>query len=218
MTREYNGPLCRCGCGERLPTDSTREFKRGHAKRFNDALADAFIEQNNPGFDPTVGVNLAPPDTSPLNESPENFASSFDQLAMQIPDDPDAEHPESEKIKTPISEIPVKVQKDIQGKLMFLFGFGTSLLMSLDPICVPVFQNQLPEITQKMVPIICQSPDMVKFFTKAGGFMVWLELATALWPVLQTVIAHHLTKSIAVGVDDKGRQVIVERDMSQYRV
>jgi hypothetical protein len=216
MPHDTFGPKCQCGCGEGLPTGSVRKFKRGHAKRFNAAVADAYLAQGEPGFDPTIGINLASPksDNSPADPAGIPSGNPFENLAGSTPDDPDAVHPETGGTDdTPDIDVPKNVQQDIEGKLSFLLGMSASMMVSVDPICANVFLQQLPSITKAMLPLICQSPDMVAFFTKKGGFILWLNLAAACWPVIQTIFAHHITKKIELG--ERGE--IKERDMSAFR-
>ncbi len=220
MPHDTLGPPCHCGCGEGLPYGSTRKFKRGHAKRFNNQLADAYLAQF-PQTDPTRGINLAlPPDqqdgnvNTPYTPDPLAQARAYEELASQITDDPPADHPDSESESTPAFEVSKNVVKDIEGKVTFLLGMSSAMLASADPICVTVFQRNIPDISKAIVPLICQSPDMVTFFTKKGGFLLWINLGAACWPVIQTIIAHHLTKKLEI---DPATGRIQERDVNQYR-
>lgn len=218
------GNLCKCGCGQRLPLYSKREWKNGHKKAFNKAVNREYVNtirtergdeaKPNPTLN-TDNVTVNPGTTNPTVEGGgknEEFPSWTDS----IPNDPDPDLSFREGKDEPKSDPPLVVtkaiQQDIHGKLTFLLGMSSSMMVTMDPLCVGEFQKHLPNITAKMVPIICQSPDMVKFFTKSGGFILWLDLATACWPVVQIIIAHHVTKSLKV---ENGE--VLERDMSQYK-
>jgi hypothetical protein len=66
-----------------------------------------------------------------------------------------------------------------------------------DPLCGAVFVQQLPSTRSALVDLICQSPDLVAWFTGVGGgFMLYLNLLAALQPVAVTVWAHHIAHSI----------------------
>ena len=77
-----------------------------------------------------------------------------------------------------------------------IFGFLSMSIMVKDPICGMALQQNADAIVPKLVPMICKSPELVKWFTKGGGYMAWFELAMVCWPVIQVVISHHLTHSI----------------------
>jgi hypothetical protein len=77
-----------------------------------------------------------------------------------------------------------------------IYGFMATSIMVKDPICGSALIDNTEKIVPKLVPFICKSPDLVKWFTKGGGYMAWFELAMVCWPVIQVVISHHLTHSI----------------------
>lgn len=57
--------------------------------------------------------------------------------------------------------------------------------------------EQRPAIADALTEIVCQSADLVQFFTGAGGgFMLYLNLGAATWPVVEMVWAHHVFHSL----------------------
>jgi hypothetical protein len=219
MPHDTDGPICKCGCGEGLPKGSPRQFKRGHAKLYNQRLA-AEIAKGNPN--PEEGA-IAPP---PMDDAFEGLSTSwdgiknpFENMADQFPDDPNPDESARDQkaatvtpINPNVTVVTKQVAQDVQGKLAFLLSMPTAMLMPLDPICFGTVQENIPQVTAALVPLICQSPDMVKFFTKGSGFILWLNLGVAMWPVIQVVIAHHLTKSIGQGENGQPKA----KDYSQY--
>jgi hypothetical protein len=221
MPHDTNGPTCECGCGEGLPIGSTRRFKRGHRQRYEnqrarEITAELRAENNEPAIPPAGDA------FDGLSTNWEGIKDPFESLADTLPDDPDPDEtardekstPGTPQIITPEGQILVtkKVAQDIQGKIAFLLSMPAAMLTPLDPICFPALQERVPEISARLTPIICQSPDMVTFFCKGTGFILWLSLAVSVWPVVQVIIAHHLTKSI--GHDEHGQPV--KKDFSQY--
>jgi hypothetical protein len=74
----------------------------------------------------------------------------------------------------------------------------TAMLWSTkDETCATALSDNGDKIAAKFVPIICKSPEMVKWFTKGGNYTAWLDLVMALFPVAQVVMAHHVTHSIS---------------------
>lgn len=223
MPHDTNGPPCQCGCGENLPEGSPRRFKRGHAKAHNRKVAQQILKEER--AKENQDSPPAPPPTADafadLGNSWEGIQDPFANLGAELPDDPepDAQQREAasgDRIIQPDGTILVtkQVARDIQGKLAFLMSMPASMLMPLDPICMRVVLDQTPEISARLTPIICQSQDMVQFFTRSSGFIMWISLGSAVWPVIQVVIAHHLTKSI--GHDKEGNKI--EKDYSGYKV
>lgn len=217
--------LCKCGCGEALPANygngQQRQFLRGHRKNWAKARANAIVNEKREkeGKEP---LEFAPPQADAFSELGSNWDSikdPFQSLADSLPDDPSPdqearEQSQGAQIITPTGQIVVtkQVANDIQGKLAFLLSMPSAMLMPLDPICFGALQDRIPAMSASLTPLICQSPDMVKFFTKESGFILWLSFLATAWPVIQTVIAHHLTKSITL--DDKGN--VKKVDHSQY--
>lgn len=127
---------------------------------------------------------------------------SLGEAAEDTPDDP--EPPDQERPNPPI-RITKRIRDDIEGKLGMIYGFMAMSIMVKDPICGAALEQNAERIIPKLVPFICKSPELVKWFTKGGGYMAWFELAMVCWPVIQVVISHHLTHSI--GVPEQNGQV-----------
>jgi hypothetical protein len=165
-TVEDVGPECQCGCGEFLPAGSTRQFKRGH-------------RANVEGYE---------------GDRPQRPTRiSLDEAALLTENDPS---PPDQADSKPVIRITKRVRDDIEGKLGMIYGFVAMTLSAKDPICGTALADNAEAIVPKLVPFICKSPELVKWFTKGGGYMAWFELLMVLWPVMQVVIAHHLTHSI----------------------
>jgi hypothetical protein len=118
--------------------------------------------------------------------------------------------------KPPI-KITKAVQADITGKLAFWLSIPAEPWLRVDPYCGGAYAGQVDEIALKMAPLICQSPDLVRWFSKSTTFIMWTELGIAVRPVVEAIIAHHVTKRIAL--DSNGDAVVVAgggMDFSAY--
>jgi hypothetical protein len=112
------------------------------------------------------------------------------------------------KAKSPAPKLTKAVVGDIEGKLTLLLT-GPAMFWSMaDPLCGGAFADNLDSIVRKAVPLICQSPEAVRWFTKGTTFLLWLDLVWALQPVAQAVHAHHVAGSVML-VD--GRAVASRR-------
>ena len=89
------------------------------------------------------------------------------------------------------------VRGDIDAKIRFALMVPGQIWKARDPLCGGTFVEQTPEIAEAFTDIVCDSADLVAFFTGPGGnFMKALKLGAALMPVLQVVAAHHVYHTI----------------------
>ena len=183
---EEHGPECQDGCGEYLPVGSTRKYKRGHA----------------------------PIDGEPRADRPERPPKlSLDEAALLTEND--ADPPDQEPTK-PVIRITKRIRDDIEGKLGMIYGFIAMTISTKDPICGGALADNAETIVPKLVPFICKSPELVKWFTKGGGYMAWFELMMVCWPVIQVAISHHLTHSIGVAQNGRAPNPTVSVSYDQY--
>lgn len=98
--------------------------------------------------------------------------------------------------------VSARVQKDIQAKTaLFLLAGGTAW-KTRDEFCGGVFVDAIPDVSEKLTAIFCDSPDIVKWFTASGKYMKWLDLAMALQPIVSAVFAHHITHTVTAEGDE----------------
>ena len=165
--------VCACGCGELLPENSARQYKRGHKARLD----------NPQNVTAESGENM-PDDPFTLEDA-----------AAQTPDDPEPRDAPEWKPKTVI-KVTASIRRDVEGKLAFLLGMSAQLWSLPDPLCGNMMLEHSGNIAKKLTPIICQSPDVVKWFTKGNNYILWLDLLMACTPVMQLVFMHHVIKSV----------------------
>jgi hypothetical protein len=182
MDRPITGPECQCGCGEFLPAGSTRKYKKLHRQR---------VEGNYGGRPQNDGPTLAEV------EDPEGNWLTLTDAATNTPNDPDAAGQLEDGAKhKPIIRVTKRVRDDIEGKVAMMIMMTSMLLQTKDPICGKALEDNGPNIAQKFVPIICKSPELVRWFTKGGNYTAWLDLCMALWPVLTVAFSHHVSHSV----------------------
>lgn len=100
--------------------------------------------------------------------------------------------------RTPrVTRVTAGIRKDVNAKISFAVTVPGSIWAARDPLCGGVFMEQAPEISDALTDIVCDSPDLIAFFTGPGGaFMRYLSLGAALMPVVQVIMAHHVYHSI----------------------
>lgn len=179
--------VCACGCGQDLPEGSTRQYKRGHKnKDVNQVAEDGFTET------PVDG------------ESELSDTLSLEDAASATPNDPEPKDQPEFKPKT-VVKVTAAVRRDVEGKLAFGLALGGQIWVMADPICGGAYLDHTENIAKKLTPIICQSPDVVKWLTKSSNFILYVDLFMAVWPVLQIIFAHHIAKNIATGTLANGQ-------------
>lgn len=94
-------------------------------------------------------------------------------------------------------KVTAAVREDITGKVALLLTLPASAWAARDPWCGPVALDVVPGVSDALADIFCGSPDVVAFFTTAGGdYMKWLKLMTALQPLATTYYRHHIGHTI----------------------
>ena len=180
------GPECQCGCGEYLPPGSTRQYKKRHSPKYRSEYGN-YQGSNNGGRPHTSGPTLAEV------ADPDSDWLTLADAASSTPNDPDP--PEAHE-QRPHIRVTKRVRDDIEGKVAMMVMMSAMLLSTKDAICGKALEDNGPNIAAKFVPIICKSPELVRWFTKGGNYTAWLDLVMALWPVLTVAFSHHVSHSV----------------------
>jgi hypothetical protein len=194
------GPLCECGCGERLPIGSTRKYKRGHKADANRKLAEEM--EANGVFDGYEFRQQLPYNAEPINPNYSPVTEPIDDVygwetiqdaARDVPNDPEGNLwspdsiPEFKEFK-----IPRGVARDVEGKVAFMLSTTAMAVGLVDDYCGNSILENTPRISKALTPILCQSPGVVAWFTKTSNVMLYVNLAMALAPVAMAIMNHHL--------------------------
>jgi hypothetical protein len=225
MARQLAPPkTCKCGCG----TPVTATWVRGHSARGEGGYAGLrpIPGPDDPGLYDDIGelVPDAAPgepespvsagrDAPPVTEPDSGLASG-----PAPPDEPPAHGargwgrtaaPARGRGRAP--RVTVAVRADIDAKVRFALQVPGAIWQARDPVCGSVFVQQIPGTAEAFADIICDSADLVAFFTGPGGnFMKALKVGAALMPVVQVVMAHHVYHSI------EAAEVQADDDMTRY--
>jgi hypothetical protein len=176
--------------------------------------------KKRPGFTGRRGLRVEPdPETSEAATAiaPDVFGEGEDFELAKDPEPKRGSGPirDAANKKSPVKVTPA-VRKDIRAKLALLLGLPASIVKRRDPVCGTVMLQQVPDVSDALADIMCDSPDLVAFFTSSGsGYMKWLTLATALQPVLETGFKHHVSHSIG-NQENEGSGPPVHQDWSRY--
>ena len=119
-------------------------------------------------------------------------------------DDPAPAHSRRDWKRAPGKRAPARpgritasIRGDIDAKIRFALQVPGTIWQARDPLCGGTFIEQIPETAEAFTDIVCDSADLVAFFTGPGGnFMKLLKLGAALMPVVQVTMAHHVYHSI----------------------
>jgi hypothetical protein len=111
----------------------------------------------------------------------------------------------------PPKKVTATVRKDVRAKVAMFLQVGASAWAVRDPLCGGAMVQAVPDVSDALTDILCDSPAMVRWLTTGGASMKWLGLAVALQPVAAAVVGHHITHSI--GEDQADLQ---QADWAQY--
>jgi hypothetical protein len=96
-------------------------------------------------------------------------------------------------------KVPAGVRGDIDAKIRFTLQVPGTIWQARDPLCGGTFCEQIPDTAEAFTDIVCDSADLVAFFTGPGGnFMKLLKLGAALMPVVQVGMAHHVYHTVEI--------------------
>lgn len=218
MTRA-SGDLkaCLCGCGGL----TTGKWSRGHHSRGvggydpathgepgtplppppgddgSDLDEDGLIPVIDPpriDEQPPPGLAAVPGDYRPRHAP---AAGDEDGAADLPPDPPPAAPRDIPQPRGKHARVTATVRRDIEAKVGMMLEIPARVWEARDPWCGGAFVGQLPATRAAFTDLVCESPDMVAWFTGVGGgFMKWLNLLVALQPVGVTYFAHHISHSI----------------------
>jgi hypothetical protein len=98
-------------------------------------------------------------------------------------------------------KITAAVKKDVQGKVALLSHLVASGWQARDPLCGAAAVEAVPEFSEALTDILCDSPDIVAWFTSGGSYMKWLRLLMTLQPVATVAFQHHIAHTITLDED-----------------
>lgn len=203
--------LCACGCGTEITPGA--KWARGHFHRGEGT----FIPVPGPGEAPDLDELVPDEARGNMPGDMPPWPGELGGLADELDPDPgpaDLRGEPTSSRPTGRPAVPVKaaIRRDILAKVSIPLETGGQIWRARDEFCGGRFLEQRPPIAEALTDIICQSPDLIDFFTgPAGGFMVYLKLAAALWPVAEAVMAHHVGRQRG-----EPRRQAVPDDLSRY--
>jgi len=208
--------LCACGCG----TEVNGTWARGHAKRGRaetrvEPLSDEEIDGASEGWADLGEITIDPEPASvaadpvSVTQDPGGADARPSRQAPPVPDEPPA-HARKDRQKAARAQdrprairVTVSVRADITAKIAMPLEIGGQIWRARDPLCGSVFLEQRAAVAEALADIVCDSPDLVAWFTgPMGGFMKYLNLGAALWPVLEMIAAHHVYHSVELAPED----------------
>ena len=196
--------LCACGCGESV--GAGRTWKRGHASRGRGGYV-ALPGPDDPDDSDEVmdlddgewGNDWPEDGLPPKQEAVTDTGPGPEQMQwMTAPDDLPDDPPPAKLTSIPGGKKRGRkptagVKTEINAKVGLMLEIPARVWEARDPVCGGTFVAQRPAISSALTELILQSPDLVEWFMGAGGgFMLWLNLAAALGPVLTAIWAHHI--------------------------
>ena len=89
------------------------------------------------------------------------------------------------------------VAQDIRAKVGMMVDVPARLWAVRDPVCGVMAVQQSAAMADAWTAIVLDSPELVAWFSgPAGGFMKWVDVIMATYPVAMTVYAHHIARTV----------------------
>ncbi len=217
--------LCACGCGETVVASRAPEgqpaWKRGHKLRTTGGKMTALPGPDDDLDDIDAGEALPDPRDAEWARDEAEYQAGLaaddvpDWLAS-APDSPPEPEITADKPPGRISEprssrrgsgkpktrITATLKKDVEAKIRFVLMPAGQAWAIRDQPCGQTFVQQEPEISSALAEIVCDSPDLLNWFTgPAGGFMKYFRLLMAVQPVAVMVWMHHMAHAQIVAGD-----------------
>ena len=194
---------CECGCGELV----RGRYKRGHYLRDakNKLTRLPGPDDDLDGEDIIDAEPARPDDLSHLSQADrEAFADAMRDNADEPEPEIPADRPAGRLKERPAPgggrgtgrakvRVTALTRRDVEAKIRFVLHPAGQVWSARDPVCGGTFAVQEPEVSSALAEIVCDSPDLLAWFTgPAGGFMKYFRLVMALQPVGLAVWAHHV--------------------------
>lgn len=210
---------CACGCG----TPVNNKWAKGHAARGEGGFKGSTGLRSLPGPDDPVWDDpdstidmgeLVPDDPEPAGTAGAAQPAEEDAPSIEAgpasPDPPPAhgkrQWRRQERTAAPpkVGRVTATVRNDVQAKVSILLGVPGSVWQARDPLCGGEFMAGLPQTSAAFTAWICQSSDLLAWFTGPGGnFMMILDILAALMPTASLVMAHHVYHSVEMAPADE---------------
>jgi len=202
---------CACGCGEPV----TGTWKRGHAIRGRAQNLRALPDPEMPDEELDDLIDMPAYDMSPgafmevTEDQPRRGSQRAAEPVSREPEDDDltedaepahvaSSRKNRERAGRPSRtgariRVTATVRKDVEAKIRFVAVPAGRMWASSDPVCGGTFCQQEPEISSALAEIVCDSPDLLAWFTgPQGKYMKFFNLFMACVPVGMAVYGHHL--------------------------
>jgi hypothetical protein len=161
------------------------KWARGHFHRGEGT----FEPLPGPGDAPDLEAMFA----DPFGPVPAGHDGELDGQAAELEHDAPPAALRGEQAARGAGPVKAAVRRDIQAKISFALELPGQVWKARDPVCGGRFVEQRPAMAEAWTDVVCDSPDLVAWFTgPGGGFMKYLKVGAATWPVIETVLAHHV--------------------------
>ena len=217
-TDEVDLHPCACGCGELVKGKWARgHWARGEAQKRNlhplPGPDDELEDDDGEDLPDDLVAELEQLDWLDAQEPPrreplERAEPIDDPPAGRIPP-PRSSGASPRGRKT--TRVTATMQRDVQAKIRMVLMPAGKLWQVRDPMCGGTFVQQEPDISEALAEIVCDSPDLLNWFTgPAGGYMKYFKLVMAVQPVLLMVWMHHIAHA------DRPPQVDATQPVQNY--
>ena len=121
--------------------------------------------------------------------------------------DPDPAYLTGDAPSRPRPAVTAAVKKDITAAVGLMAAMTGPAVVRWDPYCGMVLTENMQAIVDAVVPLLCGSERVVRFFADTAGgsdWLLWFKLAMALFPVAQAIGAHHVFGTVTIVTQPDG--------------
>lgn len=144
--------------------------------------------------DPGPPADPAQPPVSSLDEARERIGARNRQPKWAKPDGKRQPRREVD----PKVRVTASVRADVEAKLALVLGVVAMPWKTADPYCGGAFADDVEKMAKAWAPLLCQSAEIVRFFTKTSTFMLWVAALGSMQGVASCVYAHHISRSVEI--------------------
>lgn len=101
----------------------------------------------------------------------------------------------------PKTKVTTAVRADVEAKLALVLGVVGMPWKAADPYCGGQWCDDVENMAKAWAPLLCQSAEVVRFFTRTSTFMLWVAALASMQNVASCVFSHHIAQTVEVRDD-----------------
>lgn len=101
----------------------------------------------------------------------------------------------------PKMKVTAAIKADVEAKLVLVLGLVGVPWKAADPYCGGQWCDDVESMAKAWAPLLCQSAEVVRFFTRTSTFMLWVAALASMQNVASCVFSHHIAQTVEIRDD-----------------